>query len=152
MIRIFGLTKFFNIGKSEIGTTFIETVVALAIASAVGVAFLSGIATAAKVVMISEESTFSEDLAKSQLEFIQVQEYISANDYNVDDPDNSYQLIEFSSDLVDGGYSVEINPPETVISISGGDIYEVQQVTVVVKRYDKILLTVSDNKISGGTG
>ena len=152
MIRIFSRKQLFNISKSETGTTFIETVVALAIASVVVVAFLSGLATAARVVIISEERTFAEDLAKSQLEFIQVQDYISADDYVAGDPDNSYQLIEFSSDLVDGGYSVEIIPPETVISISGGDIYEVQEVTVVVKRNDETLLTVSDNKISGGTG
>jgi Tfp pilus assembly protein PilV len=151
-MRIFGFMKKLKlIINNESGTSFIETVVALSIASAVVVAFLSGLATTARVVMISEERTFAEDLAKSQLEFIQVQDYISADEYNVNDPDNSYQLIEFSPDLVDGGYSIEINPPETIISTSGDEIYEVQKVTVVVKRQDEVLLTVSDNKISGAT-
>lgn len=137
--------------NNESGTSFIETVVALAIASAVGVAFLSGLATTSRVVMLSGEHTFAEDLAKSQLEFIQVQDYIPADEYNVSDPDYSYQSIELSSDLVDGGYSIEINAPETVIDAVGFESYEVQKVTVVVKRQEKVLLTLSDNKISGAT-
>ena len=150
-MQIFNLMKKLKVPvKNERGTSFIETVVALAIASAVGVAFLSGLATTARVVMISEEQTFAEDLAKSQLEFIQVQDYISADVYDVNDPDNSYQLIEFSPDLVDGGYSIEINPPETIIG-GGGESYIVQKVTVTVKRQDDVLLTVSDNKVGGVT-
>ncbi|MFC2045089.1 hypothetical protein ACFLUH_00210 [Chloroflexota bacterium] len=152
MMRIFSFIKRLKvITNNDSGSSFIETVVALAIASAVGVAFLSGLATTARVVMISEERTFAEDLAKSQLEFIQVQDYISAELYNVNDPDNSYELIEFSTDLVAGGYSIEIVNPETVISITGTENYEVQKVTVTVNRHDKLLLTVSDNKISGAT-
>ena len=47
------------------------------------------------------------------------------------------------------GYSIEINPPETIVSATEWESYNVQRVTVVIKRNDRELLTVSDNKIGG---
>ena len=134
------------LAKRESGVTLIETVVALAILSAVGVAFLSGMATTSKAVMVSQEMVIAESLAKSQLESIEAQDYISATDYDPDDPAKSYELIDISDELVVGGYSIEINPPQT-IDPDAGKGFEVQNVTVVVKRSGEELLAVSDYKV-----
>lgn len=52
------------------GISLIETLIALAILAAVGVAFLLGLGTAYKSVTISNQRTAAESLAKSQLEAI----------------------------------------------------------------------------------
>ena len=133
--------------SKESGFTFIETIVAIAIMSSAGLAFLSGVATTSRVAIISGERVYAEDLAKSQLEYINNQEYIPTDDYDPGSATSSYQLIEIPADLVQGGYSITIEPPSDVTS-SAGD-YEVQSITIIVNRYDKVILTVSSNKVSG---
>ena len=117
------------------GVTFIETVVALAILSAVGVTFLSGLATTSKAVMVSQERVVAESLAKSQLEYIKAQDYT---------PTADYILIDMPDDLVMGGYEVNINP-ETIIS-TGENGFGLQSITVVIRRNGEEMLTMSGYK------
>ena len=106
----------------------------------VAVAFLYGLSTGLKSVTVSQERVAGESLAKSQVEHIKAQDYILVADYNPSDPLNSYELIVIPAKLAAAGYDLEINPPE---SISGAEAYELQSITVVVKRNGKGILAIS---------
>jgi type II secretory pathway pseudopilin PulG len=129
--------------RGQKGFLLIEILVGLALLGIITVAFLNGLTTTFKGVSVSQERVSAESLAKSQIEYIKTQYYIAVVDYN---PDNRYELIDIPADLAAAGYSVEINPLETVLSEAGG--YELQNITVVVKRNDKGKLTVSIYRVS----
>ena len=145
---MFRIARKLNVlANRESGVTLIETLVALAILGAVGVAFLSGMATTSRAVMVSQERVVAESLAKSQLEYIEAQDYISEADYDPNDPAKRYGLINISDELVEGGYSIEMNPPQTIVSPDAGKGFEIQSIAVVVKRDGEEMLTLSDYKI-----
>ena len=133
--------------RGQKGFLLIEILVGLALLGAIAVAFLSGLSTTFTGVSVSQESVSAESLAKSQIEYIKTQDYVAVADYNPADPDNRYELIDVPADLAAAGYSVEITPPETILSEAGG--YELQRITVAVKRDDKGKLTVSIYRVSG---
>lgn len=62
---------------SEPGMAFVETIVALALLGAIGVAFLSGLATISKASIIADEQTTAESLARVQMEWAKGVAYIS---------------------------------------------------------------------------
>ncbi len=132
--------------RGQKGFLLIEILVGLALLGVISVAFLNGLSTTFKGVSVSQESVSAESLAKSQIEYIKTQDYIAVVDYNPADPDNRYELIIVPPDLTAAGYSVEINPPEIILSEAGG--YELQSITVAVKRDDKGKLTVSIYRVS----
>jgi len=133
--------------KSEKGFTLIETLVALGLLGMIGVSFLSGLATTFAAVMVSQERTVAESLAKSQLEYIKAQDYVLTADYDPADPEKRYELIDIPADLVEKGYDIEISPlPETIIS-PGEDEFELQSITVAVRRNGEKIITISDYKV-----
>jgi len=130
---------------------FLETIVALAILGVLAVTFLGGLATTSTAVMISQERVVAEGLAKSQLEYIKAQDYIPTADYDPSDSAKRYGLIDISADLITQGYAIDINPPETIIS-PGGETFELQSITVVIRRNSEEMLTISDYKTGRATG
>lgn len=118
--------------KGQKGFTFIETLVSVAIFAAIGVALMSGLSTGYKNLEISQERTYTEGLAKSQVEYIMAQPYISKLNYNPDNPAKRYASIDIPAHLVAEGYSIEINAPETV-DVAGVSGYESQSITIKVK-------------------
>jgi len=82
MLRIFN--------RRESGVTFLETIVALAILSAITVTFLTGLATASKAAFITDEQTTAESLAQSQMEWVKNTSY-------------SYNATEYSPAPIPGG-------------------------------------------------
>ena len=115
--------------RGQRGFTLIETIVAVAIFAAIGVVLMSGLSTGYKSLEISQESTYAEGLAKSQVEYIKAQDYISVANYPADGP---YDVIDIPAHLAAAGYSVEINAPETV-DVAGVSGYESQSITIKVK-------------------
>jgi len=134
----------FRFLREQRGIGFIETLVALAILAAIGVAFLSGLFTTSKIVAISQESVAVESLARSQIEFIKSQAYVAVADYNPDDPAYRYETIDIPADLV-GKYDIEINLPET-IPVGEGP-FELQSITVVIKRNGEKVFTISTYRV-----
>jgi len=132
--------------KSEKGFSLIETLIALALLGMIGVGFLGGLATTFTAVMVSQERTVAESLAKSQLEYIKAQDYVLTADYNPADPEKRYELIDIPDDLVEKGYDIEISPPETIIS-PGEMGFELQSITVAIRRNGDEMLTISDYKV-----
>ena len=123
---------------SETGVTLIETLVALALIGIISVAFLSGLATAAKATFIADERATAESLVRSQIEYVQSQGYI---DY--DEPDHEeYAEVETPDN---SNYDVEIDAipidPET------GQAQGIQKITVTVKRDGESVLTVDAYKV-----
>ena len=125
--------------QGQRGFTLIETLVGLAIFAAIGVALMSGLSTGYESLAISQERTYAESLAKSQVEHVKSQEYISVANYGAPDV---YEVIDIPVHLAGAGYAVEINPPE-IIQPAGASGYECQSVTIKVKYHDSAKLTIT---------
>ncbi len=133
--------------KSEQGLSFIEILVGLAIVAVVTTAFMSGMTTTFKGIEVSQERVAAESLAKSQIEYIKVQDYVAVADYNPGDPANRYEPIDIPADLLSAGYSIEINTPQIVIS-SNETGFELQSVNVTVKRNEQGKLIITFYKLN----
>lgn len=134
------------IGKlkgSETGATLIETLVALALLGIISVAFLSGLATAAKATFIADEQATAESLARSQIEDVKSQDYISNPDpgayEEIETPDNSNYVVEIDAIPIDPVTGEPIVPPDTDEGI--------QRITVTVTRGDKTVFIIDAYKV-----
>ncbi len=135
-----------NLGQK--GVMLLEILVGLAILGVIAVAYMNGMTSTFKAIGISQEKVAAESLAKSQIEYIKVQDYIRVADYNPDYPATSYELITIPPDLAAAGYSVNISIPEEVISeLEGG--FELQGVTITVRRNNQQKLQISIYRGSG---
>ena len=116
--------------KGQNGLSLIEVLVGVTIFAVIGVALMSGLSTGYKSLSISQERTFAESLAKSQVEYIKEQDYISVDNYTTIGP---YQLITIPAHLSGANYTVEISPPAEIegAGVSGR---ELQSITIKVKR------------------
>ena len=130
--------------RGQKGFLLIEILVGLALLGMLAVAFLNGLFTTSKGVMISQESVAVESLAKSQIEYIKVQEYIPAAQ-----SEENYDSIVIPPDL-DAEYDIEINR-ETIISSPGEGLFEVQRIIVVIKRNGEEIFTMSCDRCGSST-
>lgn len=126
-----------KVRNSQKGFLLIEILVGLALMGIIAVGFTNGLSTTFKGVTVSQERVTAESLAKSQIEYIKVQDYIPVAEY--DPVTNCYELIDIPADLVAAGYTVEINSPEAIIS----DVIELQRITIAIKRNARGKLIIS---------
>ena len=117
-----------KVRNGQKGFLLIEILVGLALMGIIAAGFVNGLSTTFKGVTVSQERVTAESLAKSQIEYIKVQDYIPVAEY--DPVTNCYELIQIPPDLVAAGYTVEITSSEAIIS----EVIELQNVTVAVKR------------------
>jgi len=135
-----------NVGQR--GVALLEILVGLALLGIIGVAFISGMTSTFKAIDISQERVAAESLAKSQIEYLKVQDYILVADYNPDYPATSYEVITVPPDLASVGYSVNISTPEEVISeLEGG--FELQSINVTVRRNNEQKMQILMYRHSG---
>lgn len=115
--------------KNEKGFTLIEVLVALAILGIIGTGFLMALATASKAIIIADERTTAESLARSQMEYVKNQAYIDYSESGHDD----YDLITNTE-----GFDIEllVEPVQTGL----------QKITVTVSRDGKEVITLEDYK------
>ena len=124
--------------RAQRGFSLVEILVALALLSIISVAFLRGLFTTSQAVAVSQESVVAESLARSQVESIKAQDYILVEDYTTD----QYEVINIPADLAGAGYSVDIiNPPVRINS--DNQSFELQSITVAVKRHGEGMFTLS---------
>lgn len=133
--------------RGQKGFLLIDVLVGLAIVGLITVAFLSGLTTTLKGVSLSQERVSVDSLVKSQIEYIKTQAYVAVADYRPDEEGKRYEPIVVPPDLAAVGYSVEVIViPPTILSEAGG--YELQKITVAVKRDGKAKLVVSIYRVS----
>jgi len=134
MMRMLRTGTLNKVACGESGTTFIETVVALALLGIIAVAFLSGLATASKASIIADEQAAAESLARSQMEWAKEADYTeNATGY-------SPAPILGGSDYA--GYSANITAEPLHTPDDG-----IQKVTVTVKHYEKEIVQLEGYKL-----
>ena len=125
-----------NAGNREAGVSLIETLVSVAILGLVVVFFMNGLSTLSRSDLILRQQAQAEGLAKSQIESIKSQNYISY----VTGHDN-YTLISAPS-----GYNITamVTPinPATGAALADGVDSGVQTISVTVSYSGTSLLTL----------
>ena len=90
--------KIMGLNRRELGITFLETVIALAILGAVSVSILNGLTSASKSVFIVDEKTTAESLAQSQMEWIKNASYsYNATSYSAAPIPDGKDYLQYSS-------------------------------------------------------
>ena len=137
----------------EKGFTFIEVLIALLILSIFSGTFLFALATSSRSVVLANERTTAESLARCQLESLETQPYIFAEDVGV----AVYSLTSSSS----RGYSINCigragAEIEGVVGVpwdsdSDSEVTQdagLQMVTIVIKHGDKVVFTLQSYKVA----
>ncbi len=90
--------KRMELNRRELGITFLETVVALAILGAVSVSFLNGLTSTSKSVFIVDERTTAGSLAQGQMEWVKNASYsYDATSYSAAPIPDGKDYIRYSS-------------------------------------------------------
>jgi len=118
--------------------SLIEVLVSLAIFGVIGVVLLNGLITGNKGLVVSQESVVAEGLAKSQVEYIKSQEYISVGDHA-----NRYDLVDIPAHLASAGYAVEVSVSDNAVALAGRAGFELESITTKVKRYGSTKLAIT---------
>ena len=142
------LRKFYRVlkGNSK-GQTLIEVLIALAILGIVVVAFMTALTTASRAIIVADEHTTAESLARSQLEYVKN----SAYDAVLDPPHPQYSE---DPSIAIPGYSVQIDAIRLDPENDGtGDDDGIQQITVKVYHNntpnpDDLVLTTRTYKVN----
>ena len=153
-------------GGTEAGVTLIETLIALAILGIIAAAFLSGLATTSKAMLIADERATAESLARSQMEYIKNQAYSDNSwDYTVTTSQRSFAQSPSWWDDADNpsllpssyaGYSVEASADDFDADGDGtmevpGDDDAIRRITVNIYHPDTALdpvITLEDYKVN----
>jgi prepilin-type N-terminal cleavage/methylation domain-containing protein len=156
---------FQKVVKSERGFGLIEALVAIALLGIIAAAFLGAIATASKAILIADERTTAESLAKSQLEYVKERDYIY--DENVNDGvyvlydviDTSTEHPSFSIWSVVGEEEIESKMVKIMVEGAVGIPWDskngvpattdvgLQKITLVIKNNGEPIITLEDFKV-----
>lgn len=116
------------------GASLVETAVALAVLAAVGVTFLSGLASTSKAVVLTDEQATAESIAWTQMEAVKQAVY--------DNEATTYTGEPILADKDYLGYSVAIAAQPLHTPDDG-----IQKITVTVRRYGAAIVTVEGYKV-----
>jgi len=131
-----------NLFRQQEGAILIDILTGVAILGFIGTSFMTATSTAHNSVALVQERVAAEGFVKSQIEYIKLQNYIAVADYNPSNPAYHYGLVDIQPQLHAAGYSIEINRPE-IIASSGQRGFELQSVTVTVKRNNHNVFKIS---------
>ncbi len=115
--------------KNEKGFTLIEVLVALGLLGVFAAVFLTGIATSSKAILIADERTTAESLARSQMEYVKELDYINGA--------TSYDPAQIPAEHV--GFSATIDVVELVAGL--------QEITVTIDYSGEVVITLEDYKV-----
>ncbi len=145
--------------KNEKGFSLIEVIIALALLGIIAVAVLGGLATASNTLAIADERTTAESLARSQMEYVKNQSYITVADYDPGVPGSgevTYQKITgipagytiwgvdradaTVTDIIGVPWDSQNNQPVTT------DV-GLQRIKVIIQHHGKDVITLEDYKV-----
>ena len=139
--------------RNEKGFTLIEVLIAVAILGIIGVAFLSGLATASKAVFIADERATAESLARSQMEYVKNQDYSTAPwayelplHTAINPPPDPPSWWATNTPAIPSGYAgYTVNVSATLLHATDDGI---QKITMTVDHYDRLeIITLEDYKV-----
>ncbi len=116
--------------RKQRGFTLIEVLIALALLGLIAIAFLGALAAASEAIIISDERTTAESLARSQMEYAKNQDY-SDNQWSYEVTDSSRAVLAGAPSWWDddnppllssnyAGYSVEVKAEDFDADDDGG--------------------------------
>ena len=122
--------KIMGLNRRELGITFLETVIALAILGVVSVSFLNGLTSASKSVFIVDEKTTAGSLAQSQMEWIKNASYsYNATSYSAAPIPDGKDYLQYSSVVsAESVHTPDDGIQKITVSVqrSGKDVYFLQ--------------------------
>ena len=139
VLRLLSPEKMKVVRNGNRGYSLIETLIAVLVLAVISVAVFAGLATAASANILSDKHTTAGSLARSQIEYIQLQPYDSVNNPPI------YDVIS----NVPVGYTIvtpmvtRLDPKKNGTSNDDG----MQQITVTVMHGTKTILTLTDYKV-----
>jgi len=144
--------------KNEKGFSLIEVVIALLLMGIIGVALLSGLATASKAIFIADERATAESLARSQMEYVKNQAYDTAADYDAGVPGSGE--VTYAEITAPAGYTIwSVNragdtvediigvPWDTENNLPVDSDVGLQRIKLVIKHDVKEVITLEDYKV-----
>ena len=136
--------------KKEQGFSLVEVLVAVLLLGVIAAAFLMGLTTASKALLVTDERATAKNLAESEME------YIGNCDYDLLTSPWSYELPtqkplwDPDHDLseVYEGYTVKVNGNSFDIDGDGSNDEDIQRITITVRHGTKKVLTLTDYKVA----
>ena len=143
--------------KNERGFGLIEVIIALALLGLISVAFLGALSTASRAILISDERTTAESIARSQMEHVKNQGYkevvISGGEATYDKIDASDGYFIWSvnrnsetvEDIIGVPWDSQLTPPPEGQAVAN-DV-GLQRIKLVVKHGTKGVIILEDYKV-----
>jgi prepilin-type N-terminal cleavage/methylation domain-containing protein len=134
-----------NLIQSQKGQGLIEVLLAIAILGVVAVSFLTALATASKAIIVADERTTAESLARSEMEYIKNSPYDDTNNppqYSLD-PDITIPDSYTPKPVI---MAVRLDPEGNGTGNDDG----IQQITVEVYHQGNLILSTTDYKVNRG--
>jgi len=140
--------------KNEKGFTLIGVIIALALLGVVAVAFFSALSTASKVISITDERATAESLARSQIEYVKNQLYITDLDageatyVKISEIPDNYTIWSVNRDgatveeIIGVPWDTQNNQP-TILGTDDG----IQKIMVIVKHHGKEVIGLETYKV-----
>jgi prepilin-type N-terminal cleavage/methylation domain-containing protein len=126
--------KMIKLVKNEKGFSLLEVLVALGLMGVIAVAFLAGIASSSRAVLVADEKTTAESLARSQMEYVKEISYVDGAATYDTDP-------ELVADMPEGfGVSTSAQP---LNSPDDG----IQKIMVTISYNSEPVTTLEDYKV-----
>ena len=140
--------------KNEKGFTLIGVIIALALLGIIAVAFFSALSTASKAISIADERATAESLARSQIEYVKNQVYITDLDageatyVKISEIPDNYTVWSVNRDgatveeIIGVPWDTQSNQP-TILGTDDG----IQKIMVIVKHHGKEVITLETYKV-----
>ena len=116
--------------KNEKGFFLVEALISIAVIAIIAVVFLSSLSSTSKVLFIADERETAMNLAQSQLEYIQQQDYADS----------------YTAAAIPGEYAGYTVAPPTVQNLGDGNI---QKISIIVSHHGREVLTSTGSTLEG---